>query len=232
MSAAGQAGRLVQHDADLWSAEHEFGWHGGLVRIPVRMTVIRLTNGELVLHSPIPVPPELGAELEALGPVGFLVVPWAHGRFAAEAKERFPKAQLLAAPSPPGRRSSLEYAGSLADEPPGAWRDRVTTRLLKGFRLNEVVLLHQPSRTLVIPDLCFNIQRSSSGLARAFFRANGMWQHFGPSRLIRRLAVSNRVEFQASLEEILGWDFERILPGHGDVMERGGPDALRAAWQV
>ena len=29
---------------------------------------------------------------------------------------------------------------------------------------------------------------------------------------------------------VLQWDFERILPGHGDVIEHGGRTALRAAW--
>jgi glyoxylase-like metal-dependent hydrolase (beta-lactamase superfamily II) len=49
-------------------------------------------------------------------------------------------------------------------------------------------------------------------------------------RLIRLLAVSDRTALQRSLERILQWDFERIIPGHGDVVERGGPAALRAAW--
>jgi hypothetical protein len=99
-----------------------------------------------------------------------------------------------------------------------------------GFRLEEVVLYHRSSRTLVLTDLCFNIQRSASGFARMFFRANGMWRRFGPSRIIRRIAVSDRAALQGSLERVLLWDFERILPGHGDVIEHGGRAALRAAW--
>ena len=102
---------------------------------------------------------------------------------------------------------------------------RSETWLVRGFRLREVLLLHRPSRTLVITDLCFNIQRSDSRIARAFFRANGMWQRFGPSRIIRALAVSDRAALRRSLEEVLHWDFERILPAHGDVIERGGPAA-------
>ena len=98
-----------------------------------------------------------------------------------------------------------------------------------GFRLHEVVLLHRPSRTLVVTDLCFNVHRSSSRIARLFFRANGMWRRFGPSRMVRRL-VSDRAAFRRSIEQILQWDFERIVPGHGDVVEKGGPAALRAAW--
>ncbi len=221
---------LIQHDTDLWSTEHEFGWQAGLIRIPVRMTVLRLADGQLVLHSPTPISPALEEELRTLGPVGFIVVPQAHGKFAARASESFPGAQLLAAPGAPSGRKSLNFHGSLADQPPAAWKDQVASHLVLGFRLHEVVLFHRPSRTLVLTDLCFNIRRSSSSVARLFFRANGMWQRFGPSRMIRRLAVSDRAALTSSLEQVLRWDFERVLPGHGDAVEYGGPDALRAAW--
>jgi hypothetical protein len=167
---------LVRHDTDLWSIEYQFGWQRGLVQIPVRMTVIRLGSGQLILHSPVPISPALRDELAALGPVGFIVVPNAHGRFAEQAFRIYSSAQLLAAPAPPARRESLPFRGSLADQPPAAWAGEVESRLVLGFRLQEVVLFHRPSRTLVLTDLCFNIQRSSSWIARAFFRANDMWQ--------------------------------------------------------
>jgi hypothetical protein len=224
------AAGLVRHDADLWSAECELRWAAGLVPIPVRMTVLRLADGQLILHSPIPLTRSLREELAALGPVGFIVVPCAHGRFAAEASQAFPSAQLLAAPKPASSARALRFHASLADEAPTSWAGQVESRLVRGFRLDEVVLYQRASRTLVLTDLCFHIRRAPSRLARAFFRANGMWQRFGPSRLIRALAVSDRAELRRSLEQLLQWDFERIVPGHGAVVERGGPAALRAAW--
>ena len=222
---------LVLHDTDLWSTEYALAWQAGLVPIPVRMTVIRLGDGQVIVHSPGPLSPGLRAELAAVGPVAFLVVPQAHGRFAAEAARTYPDAQLLSAPAAPWRRKALAFHGSLGDRPPAAWAGQVESHLVQGFRLGEVVLFHRPSRSLVLTDLCFNIHRSFSSPARLFFRANGMWQRFGPSRLIRRLAVSDRTVLGRSLERILQWDFERILPGHGDVIERDGRAALRAAWR-
>jgi hypothetical protein len=204
---------LVRHDTDLWSSEYELAWQGGLVPIPVRMTVIRLRTGDLVLHSPAPLEPELRGELDALGPVRFIVVPAAHGRFAAQAAQAYPAAEVFA-------------------DPGARWQGELERELVRGFRLNEVVLYHRPSRTLVITDLCFNIQRSPHRLARAFFRANGMWQRFGPSRIIRALAVSSRAELRSSLERLEQWDFARILPGHGDVVEAPPRTLLREAWRM
>ena len=194
------------------------------------MTVIRLRDAQLILHSPVPLSAGLRKELDALGPVGFIVVPRAHGRFAEQVSRGYPSARLLAAPSAPQNRKSLRFHDSLADRPPAAWAGEVESHLVVGFRLQEVVLFHRSSRTLLLTDLCFNIQRSSSRVARLFFRVNGMWQRFGPSRMIRRLAVSDRAQLGRSLERIRQWDFERIVPGHGDVIERGGPAALSAAW--
>jgi hypothetical protein len=106
----------------------------------------------------------------------------------------------------------------------------VDSLLVRGFRLKEVVLLHRASRSLILTDLCFNIWRSPSPVARAFLRANGAWQGFGPSRMIRFFFVSDRQALGESIQRVLQWDFDRIVPGHGDVLESGGKSALRKAW--
>jgi hypothetical protein len=221
---------LIAHAPNLWSVEHQLGWQVGLVQIPVRMTVIRLRDGQLILHSPIPLSAALRTELDALGTVSFIVVPRAHGRFAENASRAYPEARLLPAPSPSRRRRALPFRDPLVDLTPTAWSGQVESLLLDGFRLQEVLLFHRPSRTLILTDLCFNIHHSSSPVARLFFRANKMWQHFGPSRVIRRVAISNHYQFQESLERAYRWDFERILPGHGEVIEQASPEDIRSAW--
>jgi glyoxylase-like metal-dependent hydrolase (beta-lactamase superfamily II) len=52
---------------------------------------------------------------------------------------------------------------------------------------------------------------------------------FGPSRLDPFLIRDRRAARQ-SLERILAWDFDRVVVAHGDVLENGGPDALRAGY--
>jgi len=207
-----------------------FGWLGGTTPLAARMTVLRLANGELIVHSPIAISAELRGELNVLGRVGFIVVPWAHGKFAEEAARAWPGAQLLAAPKPGRGRESVPFSGFLADDPPAAWAGQVETHSVRGFRLNEVVLFHRPSRTLVITDLCFNIQRAPTRWAELVYRADGMWRRFGPSWVIRFLAVSDRAALRESLERISGWDVRRIVPGHGEILENTGPAALSTAW--
>jgi hypothetical protein len=223
---------LVQHDANLWSAEAAIDWPVRGIRIPIRMTVLRLPDGRLVLHSPIALDAGLGAELDGLGPVGFIVIPYMHGAHAEAAARRYPGAALLAAPAPPKGRESLPFAGALADEAPAAWAGELESRHVAAFRLNEVLLFQRSTRTLVVTDLCFNVHRAENALAKLFFLADGMWRRFGPSYAIRWLGVSDRAAFRRSLEHVLEWEVERILPSHGEPIERGGRAALRAAWRL
>jgi hypothetical protein len=42
--------------------------------------------------------------------------------------------------------------------------------------------------------------------------------------------IRDRAAARGSLERILEWDFERVILTHGEVLERGGPAALRAGY--
>jgi hypothetical protein len=47
----------------------------GLIPLPVRMTIIRLADGGLLLHSPTRFDFDLARELEKIGPIRYLVAP-------------------------------------------------------------------------------------------------------------------------------------------------------------
>ena len=64
---------MRQLDSDLWITDSPLRFLG--VEMGARMTVVRLPDGKLLLHSPIAPTPELVREVEALGPVAFLVRP-------------------------------------------------------------------------------------------------------------------------------------------------------------
>ena len=64
---------MKQITDNVWIADTDIPAAG--VRLPVRMTVIRLDNGGLLLHSPIPYSASLRRELELLGRIEWLVAP-------------------------------------------------------------------------------------------------------------------------------------------------------------
>lgn len=193
-----------------------------------RSAVARAAGGGLVLFSPLPFSDDAAAAIRARGNVIAIVVPSRfHVRFYEPWFGAFPSACVVAS------------AGVAGDHP--GWRTvdpASKSALLAGFRwhtlagmpaVEETVFLHEASRSLIIADLLFCTPRPK-GLAGLLAAAAGIGGHPPrPSRLWRSL-VRDRQAFAASLREVLAWDFDRIVPGHGTVVPSGGRATLAAAF--
>ena len=82
---------------DIWIVDDKPISAAGL-QLPVRMTVIRLSNGDLVLHSPVRHSPALRHELERLGAIRYLLAPnIAHWIFLSDWQKELPRATTFAA---------------------------------------------------------------------------------------------------------------------------------------
>ena len=220
---------LRQLAPDLWVTERRLRFAG--IEVGTRMTAIRLRSGDLLLHSPVALDPELRKELDALGPVRFAVAPNRfHHLYIGEYAAAYPEVQLFAAPGLETKRRDLPFAAVLGDHAPAAWSEELHQVVFRGFPLpNEVVFFHPATRSLIATDLAFNIQEDSPALTRLGFRALGGYGRLGPTWL-ERLLIRNRAAARASLARILEWDFERVIVAHGRVVEGGGREALRAGY--
>ncbi|MAF29516.1 MAG: hypothetical protein CL819_09870 [Croceicoccus sp.] len=209
---------------DLWVTEQPLRFAG--LDIGSRMSVVRLGDGGLFVHSPIEAAPERVAEVRALGAVRAVVAPNRfHHLFAGAWKQAFPEAGLYGAPGLDAKRDDLAFDAVLSDRPEPAWSDDLDQLAVQGFPLsNEVVFFHRGSGTLITTDLAFNTGSHFSGWTRFSLRLAGV-SGFGPT-LLERLAIRDRAAFRRSLEQILAWPFDRVIVGHGDVLEKGGRDAL------
>jgi hypothetical protein len=195
------------------------------------MTVIRSGDRTLLLHSPVELDAELQDALGELGPVRWLVGPSkVHHLFLGDYVSVFPGAVLCGAPGLAHKRRDLEFHHVLTNPPPSGWPNEVTLRLVEGAPLmNEVALLHQPSRTLVLTDLVFNVRDGPGNRARLFHWAVGATGRFGPHRLIR-LGIRDRAAARRSIDRILEWEFDRIVMSHGEVVEADGRALLEQAF--
>ncbi len=216
---------LQQLHTDLWIADAPLRFVG--LELGSRMTIVRLPDAKLLLHSPIPASPDLVAEVSALGPVAYLVAPnRLHHLFVGEWQAACPDAQTFVAPGLEEKRSDLPVTGVLGDEPEPGWRDALDQVRVSGVPfVNEVVFFHRPSATLIASDLAFNVGHSSPLLTRLFFRLSGTYARLSPT-LLERMLVRDRATFRQSLERILAWPFERVIVAHGEVCEHGGREQL------
>lgn len=219
---------LRQHAEGLWTLDHPARALG--MPLGIRMTVVRLKDGGLWLHSPVPMTAADQHELEALGPVRYIVAPSLfHHLHARAAKERFPQARLLGAPGLPEKRKRLAFDGVLGSAPESGYAADLEQLLVAGMpRVNEVVFLHRPSRTLIVADFLFNVPEA---------RGPWMWLYFTwtaklgePCQtLIFKMVIKDKAAYRATLRALRGWDFDRIVLSHGQVVPSGGKAALERA---
>jgi hypothetical protein len=195
------------------------------------MTVIRLGDGTLFLHSPVQLDASIRMTLEKLGPVRAIIAPSkAHHLFVAEYLKAYPDVPLYGAPGLAQKRRDLKFHSTLGDLPPLDWYGQIQQHLFRGIPLlSEVVFFHTPARTVIFTDLIFNLTREQAAHARLFHCLTGATGRFGPHRLIRRM-ISDRAAARDSVQIILDWDFDRVIMAHGDLLESGGRARVRAAF--
>jgi hypothetical protein len=193
------------------------------------MVVARLPDGGLWIHSPAKLLPDLRARLDALGEVRFVVAPNAvHGHAdMGDYREAYPGVELHAGPGLDVRRKDLVIDRLLGDVPDPRWSEVLDQASMLGHRLaTEIEFLHRPSRTLITGDLVVNLPGPLPRAQQLWFGGEG---GLFPPRLVR-MDLRDRRQARASLDRILAWDFDRIVPGHGEVLESGGREALRRAY--
>jgi hypothetical protein len=200
---------------------------GGL-ELGGRMTVIRLPGGGLWIHSPVRLDAAARAAVDALGPVRFLVAPsLMHYLSLKDWAAAYPEARVVALPGLRRKQPELRIDVELADTPDAGYADVISQQRMGGMpRVEERVFLHRPTRTLLLTDLAFNIRESPSWLTRTYVKLFGTYGKLAPTLLLKSL-VKDRAALRASLETVLGWDFDRVVVCHGEVLERGGREALR-----
>jgi hypothetical protein len=202
--------------------------------LSVRMTVIRLPDGGVLLHSPTRFDPRLRRALEAIGPIRHLVAPnIAHWTFLKDWQRACPDAVTWAAPGlrerSQVRRSGLRLDHDLV-EAPKAWGgvlelDSVPGGL--GFR--EITLFHVPTRTLLLTDLVLNLEAPRlPALLRPLALLFGVVAPDGMPppylRAIIRLRQSMAVRV---VSRLLAQKPERVIFAHGRWFEQDGTAALR-----
>ena len=214
---------------DLWVVERPQAFYG--LSVGTRMTVVRLPGERLLLHSPVVLDAALRAELDAIGRVSYAVAPnRVHHLYAGDVAKAYPGARLWVAPGLERKRPDLAFVGVLGDDAPEEWQDTLAQIFFRGRPYeNEVAFLHRPSRTLILCDLAFNFGPSAAAPTRLLMKLLRSYGRFGPSKL-DPLLIRDRQAARESLERILAWDFDRVVVAHGDVVESGGSQALRAGY--
>lgn len=215
--------------ANLWVYDQPLRFYG--IEVGTRMTIVRLADGALWLHSPVRPTPELRAATDALGPVRWLVAPnrW-HHLYVGDWQAAYPAAQVYGARGLGKKRKDLTLAGILDDTAPAGWAGQIDQIAKQGApAMGETVFLHRATRTLIVSDTAHNFEAGTPVGTRAFFTLLGGWRGFRTT-MLDRMVTKDRAGARASLERMLAWDFDRVVVCHGAVLESAGKAALARAY--
>lgn len=203
---------------------------------PTRMTVIRLSDGDLVVHSPTLLTPRLRAEVEREGRVAHLIGPnRIHYWWLPDWRAAFPEAEVWLAPR------IREQAGTRIDFPAHdidaetgfPWDGEIDTVLVRGSYMSEAEFFHRASRTLILTDLIENFEGHKVGSwpKRLFYRLAGVLDPHGSTpRDLRRVFGGKQGELRSAVERMISFDPERVIVAHGRWYDRDGTAELRRAF--
>src|SRR5262245_58334400 len=183
------------------------------------VTLLRLRNGRLIIHSSAPFESEDKRAIGRFGEPAWLVETTVmHDTFAKKAQAIFPGLPYLA---PPGLRRS----GGLAVQPlrpaPDGWSGEVEVLEIEGLRWpNEHAFYHCAARILVVADLLCHFPPDTHGWPRSFVhhvmrlpRLVGISSFFW-------MMIRDKEAFSRSMRKLLEWDFQQIAVAHAEPLRR------------
>jgi hypothetical protein len=202
---------------DVWQLEGAPLRMPGGARLPIRSTVVRLPDRSLVLYSPVKLADADAAAIDALGEVAHLVAPNRfHHLFLGAAAARWPRATVHGAPGLAAKRADLTFHRELGRDVEPAWQGALEVEAIAGVpRMSEVVIHHGPSGALICCDLVFHIGRPANFASRMAFGMMGVGGERLAQSRVWRLLRNDRAAARRSIERVLSWPIQGVVPTHG-----------------
>ena len=216
-------------DEGLWTFHQRLSVMGA--EIGTRMTVVRLSDGSLLVHSPIRLTPALEQRLASLGRVEHVLAPnFDHYLFVEAFKQRYPHARFYAAPGVAPKLPNVRFDSELrcgAIAPLGEGIEQAWFR--SNHQLQELVLLHRATHTLITSDLAFNINEADGLVSKLMLKLNDSYLTFGPSRVCRAHITELRMA-RSDVDAILALKPERAIVAHGEILNAGATAAIERGY--
>src|SRR3989304_10336864 len=150
---------MIKEFADnLWVAEDEKFSVGGL-QVGSRMTIIRLNDSNLFIHSPIALSKTIKDSVDVIGKQRFIIAPnTMHHLFLKQFYDQYSDTELYIVHGLRKKLTNFPHAKDLVDGLDYPWIKKIKQHHVIGIpKLNEVVFFQVESKTLILTDLAFYI---------------------------------------------------------------------------
>lgn len=194
------------------------------------MTVVRLDDGTILLHSPCKPLTSLVECIAQIGPVTHVVAPnWFHDLYLREYRTIYPKATFWGPPFLRRRQRSL-IDDVLDERVATAWTAELPFVSLRGLlSFDESVFFHVATQTIIVADLLMNATADKNAplptrLGYRFFGLDGGVRVFP---LLRWLGYSSRPSLRRVAARVSDWNPQRLIVGHGSPVDLGCSQILQ-----
>jgi glyoxylase-like metal-dependent hydrolase (beta-lactamase superfamily II) len=213
---------------------------------------VKLTSGTLAVFSPVALTPAVEQRINELGgQVRYLIAPdIAHHIFISDWARKYPEAKIIGPEGLPEKRAKDKDEKIGNEEFAVVFKaktKRSTTvdadfdrdfsyEFVDGHANKELAFLYKPDKVLIEADLIFNLpaieqysrvpeKERAHGVPGRLF--NSVQSTKGDAKGMKRLiwyalSAGNRPSFNDSVALIDKWDFDTIIPCHGEVMQGDG----------
>lgn len=221
---------------------------------------VRMATGSVAVFSPVTLTPEVREAVNSLGgKVKYIAaLDMEHHIHLTSWKKAYPDAEVI---GPEGlwekRQSNPEYKDTpfhhiFTKEKSSTGPQKISeefdsefeTEYIHGHGSRELVFMHKPSRTLIEADLLFNLpareqySRTNEDANRGILTklVNPLLSTSPPATWQKRfawyiLSARDRNAFRKSVQRIDTWEFNRLIPCHGDVIESGAKGVFRTVME-
>lgn len=216
----------------------------GLLKIGARSAVLVLRDGSLVITSPVSLDDDdspLAYVRDKLGGrVRLLIAPdLAHWLSIEQWSKEFPEAKLIGVEGHDKKTGSKVHWDSLftSETDPKVVLDKYSVAndldfaYFGGFVGKDLITYHRQPRAIVEADLIFNLPATSQyggktpgGLTSLMnkLNINSHWSR----RFLWSVGTKDKALMRSAARIVSNWDFEIIVPCHGNVIKQDG----KAAW--
>ncbi|KZO89967.1 hypothetical protein CALVIDRAFT_507386 [Calocera viscosa TUFC12733] len=203
-----------------------------------RTTAIKLTNGDVFVFVSTPLSDETKSTLDTMGTVKYLIAPDSvHSLYISEFHKGYPDAKCVGVAPLLAKRKDIPWAGGFGVDAPGTtygYESELTACYFPGFANKDVAFFHPASKSLIVADLLFNLpgkeqySKSRSSGHSIFASWLNPWAPFHKKFL--NTTTEDKVAMARDAKIVAAWDFERVIPCHGDVIEGKGKEAWTTAY--
>lgn len=216
----------------IWTIGHSLVFYG--IPCHTRMTIVKLENGDLFVHSPIKIDENLKTEIDKLGIVKYIIAPnFLHHIFISDFSKLYPDAEIFISPVLKEKleKHQIKKYILLDDELKLNWCDEIKPILIKGnTMLGEFVFFHKKSKTLIVTDLIEYLTEDVKGMkdmnimGKIFSWSFDLYGKPKPSPEFQWY-TNDKIALMDCLENIIKLDFDSIIMSHGKLND-GDPKKL------